>query len=86
MQKFTKTKDASGLKAGEEINPQNWPVFAGTVICFCGIAVLFLTVNLALKGFRGRCIKGKEEDTEEGREPGKSVAIDQGTHRGHLGF
>ncbi|XP_068707484.1 uncharacterized protein [Montipora foliosa] len=69
--RFKTTKDASGLKAGEEIDPQNWPVFAGTVICFCGIALLFLTVNVALKWFRGRCVKGKEEDTEEGREPGQ---------------
>ena len=71
MQRFKTTKDAWGLTAGEEIDSQNWPVFAGTVICFCGIALLFLTVNVALNWFRRRCIEGTVEDTEEGREPGK---------------
>ncbi|XP_068709551.1 uncharacterized protein [Montipora foliosa] len=86
--KFKKTKDASGLKAGEEIDPQNWPVFAGTVICFCGIALLFLTVNVALKWFRGRCVKGKEEDTEEGREPGQisGQSSQRWRHEKHLEF
>ncbi|XP_068712184.1 uncharacterized protein [Montipora foliosa] len=59
--------NAAGSKS-QELNPQNWPVFAGVVFGFCGLTLVILTIDLARRWFQGRCTNRKMKDSEKGRE------------------
>ena len=69
MQKLKGAGNAAGSKS-QELNSQNWPVFAGIVFGFCGLTLVILTIDVARGWFKGRCMNRKMEDSENGHEKG----------------
>ncbi|XP_068743355.1 uncharacterized protein [Montipora capricornis] len=62
--------NAAGSKS-QELNSQNWPVFAGVVFIFCGLTLVILTIDVARGWFHGRCMDRKFEDSGNGHEKGE---------------
>ncbi|XP_068712180.1 uncharacterized protein [Montipora foliosa] len=62
--------NAAGSKS-QELNSQNWPVFAGVVFGFCGLTLVILTIDVARGWFQGRCMNRKMEDREKEHEKGE---------------